>query len=227
MAKHLNVSDEVGKQAVQIFLASAGGDPTETTLRNQIHRNVWIYAVNITVDGNTTKGVFFGKYSNGKLKGSFVSNDGSVSGGKVELTAGEEYGGNYSGTSGGKEIETSGLAFMPYDPESLDKVQVRMLQNMLRKILKIGSNDEDKENLLIKVDGDYGYSGSQWIIMRNPFYKPVDPSVFITGDKNPNGALRFYRNPFAPPAQYNVFSSYAEALFNSDFNPGNIDPVNK
>jgi hypothetical protein len=155
-----------------------------------------------------------------------MSTGGTHSGTNVELSAGKEYGSGYSGTSGNARIETTGESFFPYDPDSIDKVQQRMLLNMLKKILKIKSNDENQESLLIKVSDDYGYSGPQWIIMRNPFYKPVDPSVFITGEKDPNGALRFYRNPFvAPSGSYSPYSKNAQKLFNSSYNPGNIDPI--
>ena len=49
--------------------------------------------------------------------------------------------------------------------------------------------------------------------------------VFITGNKDPNGRVKIYRNPFVQPPIGSIFSNTAETLFNSNFNPGNIDPI--
>ena len=51
------------------------------------------------------------------------------------------------------------------------------------------------------------------------------PPFFTDTSTGPNGAVKIYRNPFVQPPIGSIFSNTAETLFNSNFNPGNIDPI--
>jgi len=133
MAKQRNISNQEARIEIESFLKSSGGDPTKTTAWNQVHRSVWIYTINIMIGNSIVQGVFAGKNVDGKLSGMFESNDGSITG-RASLSFSGEINGNYSGSVGDANIETSGPAFIPYDPDSMNKVQSYFLNNIMRKM---------------------------------------------------------------------------------------------
>lgn len=62
------------------------------------------------------------------------------------------------------------------------------------------------------------------MIYKNPYYVNKDPLKTIIKDGHNGRGLMFVRNPFTTPPEYNPFVSTADFWFNSNFNPGNIDP---
>ena len=107
---------------------------------------------------------------------------------------------------------------IPSNPdEDLDLVQQHLAFNILKKMLRL--EDDSNEKPFEKYESD-GYI----MFVRNPFYKQKDPLKTIIKDGHNGRGFMFVRNPFAAPAEYNPFVSTADFWFNSDFNRGNIDP---
>lgn len=79
----------------------------------------------------------------------------------------------------------------------------------------------EEEGPVIKYDDN-----GRKVFIFNPYYRGKDPMEDIIWKyQNADGAWGFVRNPFAPGAEYGYDHTSAEKITNSNFNPGNIDPV--
>ena len=107
---------------------------------------------------------------------------------------------------------------MPSNPdEDLDSVQQHLAFNILKKMLRL---EEDSEEKPFEKYESNGYI----VFVRNPFYRQKDPLKTIIKHGHNGRDFMFVRNPFATPPEYNPFVSTADFWFNSGFNRGNIDP---
>ena len=114
---------------------------------------------------------------------------------------------------------------IPLDPDLTDGIQTYFANQFIKKILEMHEKKSfleimEEEGAVIKYDDN-----GKKVFIFNPYYIGKDPMKETIWEKqNADGTRGFVRNPFAAPSEYNPFISTADTWFNSNFNPGNIDP---
>jgi hypothetical protein len=93
------------------------------------------------------------------------------------------------------------------DPDSGPDMFQRYVQNkMLQKLLKNGDNSDNGQPIIVVETGDYG-KGKMRIIVRNPYYRNVDPMKRIMKGGDPNSRTLIF-NPFSPPNSIEYKNTY-------------------
>ena len=107
------------------------------------------------------------------------------------------------------------------DPDSgEDMFQRHLREKILKKRLKVDNNDQDKPLIVIEIDTPIGKTK---MVVRNPYYKNIDPLKRLMKEKDPNSRTLIF-NPFLPPESTEYKNTYEKITQGGKIVMPNVDP---
>ena len=107
------------------------------------------------------------------------------------------------------------------DPDSgEDMFQRHLREKILKKRLKVDNNDQDKPLIVIEIDTPIGKTK---MVVRNPYYKNIDPLKRLMKGQDPNSRTLIF-NPFLPPESTEYRNTYEKITQGGKIVMPNIDP---
>ena len=108
------------------------------------------------------------------------------------------------------------------DPDSGEDMFQRYLRaKILKKRLKVDDNsDQDKPLIVIEIDTPIGKTK---MVVRNPYYKNIDPLKRLMKGKDPNSRTLIF-NPFLPPESTEYRNTYEKMTQGGGIIMPNVDP---